>query len=908
MRKTAFLFLILIAYSAFLDLIPPPAYAGNLTQTILRLTRQTTSTSSGGMVCTTIPSSDNGTEDQVQVIFPSSFTVNQTASNWTVDTDNISQGASSWPGIATATSVNGQMVTFPSSNLSPSTTYCFNFSRINTLTTPSAVGGYPGTIRTRSSNTTVDTIEIGIPIISNDGIAVTATAPANPTDFQATLSLNPSHNAFQQGSELNYTLRYGSSLANPTGITVEAEWDLGIAQNIGTPTEDILDYIVGSASNGYNNTPPVIDTINRKITWTISSFPANTSNQAVTFRLKTNDSYRATYPVTFAVHGRVLGPGTQTADSTVTSNYYNSNFVTPTPNPTCVPGSCPTATPVITTPTPTPIPIPRATIQSIEIRSISSSEAAIFVAANKNVKVRINYGPTPQLLNKSAVSSTFARQHIIDLKNLLPKNRYIFRVLVTDENGKITTSDLYSFDTAVVSKIPIILPNSLIVSSGDVLLSNSLNTSQELANIIIPYDMTYSFRFEVAPFEDIKSIRAVLRPDNVLGITSNQSYESTNTVQTIEINPGQYIGRLQSRDGKGNFRLVFQIQDYNGNFKEEAVAKLYIVTPMTIVNATSKTGVENVKSTIYYYNYRLRKYEILSTSLTSIKNPNKSGRDGVIDTVLPEGRYKAELSSFGYKAKTVEFIIGPNASNYPLIELTPLPFNFWSYIQYTFYNAVDIFSLLNGYIDNLKATARFLELYTFGAILLFICLSLLRLSRAYGVPIIFLPYFALYHLITLFYKPKHTYFVQGKIVDVITNIPIEGVLLHFSHTNGKIINHTRTNEDGEFAVPIRNASTVKISINKRGFTPFTKTINKDELKDRLTIVMGKVQKPSTFGWETIVWYSESLGGSLFAAFLIITLIIEILFALEFGLLKALTCIIVTIGNIFLWALHVRPKN
>lgn len=860
------------------------------------------------MVCTTTPSSDNGIENSVQVIFPSGFTVNSTASNWTVDTDDIPADANAWPGISTANAVSGQIVTFPSSNLAASTKYCFNFTNVNTLINAAAAGSYPATIRTRNnSNLTVDSIEIALPVVANDGINVTATVPANPNDFDAVLSLsNSSNGSFQDGTELNYSIRYGSHLSTASTITVEAEWDLGIIQGVGVPTEDILNYIVGSASNAYSNTPPVIDIVNRKISWTISSFPANTTDQRVDFKLRTNDSYKSTLPVTFSVHGRVIGPGTQTPDSTVTSNYYNSTYVTPTPTPTCVPSACPTSPPPKYTPTPTPIPV-RPVISSIDIRSVSSSEAAIFIASNKSVSSRIIYGTNQSQMTTSATSNTLAFQHLVTIKGLTPRTRYYFRVIITDSEGRISSSDIYTLDTASTSPAPTLITSSFILSSGDVLLTNSINKDR-LADVIIPFDTSYAFRFGITPYQDVKSIRAVLRPDNVLGITSDQVYIETNSIPITEINPGLYIGKLQADSDQSNYRLVLQIQDYNGNIKEETAAKLYVVRPLTITNTITKEGVENVKTTLYFYNYRLRKYELLSTSLTAIKNPNKSDVDGVVNTVLPEGKYKVELTALGFKEKSTEFVIGPNTQNYPVIEIIPLPFNLISYIQYTFFNALDVFSLLNGYIDNLIASARFLELFTFGAILLFTALALLQLSRIYGVSVAFLPFFAAYHFISLFYKPKHSYIVQGTVLDVITNIPLEGALLHFAHTNGKIITHARTNENGEFAASIKDAMNVKITINKRGYTPFSKVISKAELASKLTIVMGKAVRPNKFGLDTIGWYFESLAGSLFEAFLVITLILEIFFALEFGIIKALPCIVVSLANILLWALHARPRN
>ncbi len=84
-----------------------PVEAVRMDPAMLRLDRMKASTATSGMVCGT-PSATNlaQTEATVEVTFPTSFTVNTTAANWTVTTTNLPFGASAWPGIATATGVN----------------------------------------------------------------------------------------------------------------------------------------------------------------------------------------------------------------------------------------------------------------------------------------------------------------------------------------------------------------------------------------------------------------------------------------------------------------------------------------------------------------------------------------------------------------------------------------------------------------------------------------------------------------------------------------------------------------------------------------------------------------------------------------------------------------------------------
>ena len=154
-----------------------PAEAVRMNQAYLRLDRMKAATTTSGMVCG-MPSTTNlaQTEASVQVTFPSGFTVDTTASNWTVTTTDLPSGASAWPGIATATAVSGQTVTFPSSDLSSaSTLYCFNFSGTSTLTNGSAGDDQTGTIVTRTSApATIDSTSYATSIVSDDQIVVTA--------------------------------------------------------------------------------------------------------------------------------------------------------------------------------------------------------------------------------------------------------------------------------------------------------------------------------------------------------------------------------------------------------------------------------------------------------------------------------------------------------------------------------------------------------------------------------------------------------------------------------------------------------------------------------------------------------------------------------------------------------------
>lgn len=157
-----------------------PVQADNLQEGTVRLDRLKASTTTGGTVCA--QPATVATEASVQVTFPTGFTVNATAGNWTVTTTDLPSGSTAWVSITTATAVSGQTVTFPSGELVVGTLYCFNFSGTSTLTTGTAANNLTGLITTRTSApATIDTSQYAQSIISDDQIVVTATVPATLT-------------------------------------------------------------------------------------------------------------------------------------------------------------------------------------------------------------------------------------------------------------------------------------------------------------------------------------------------------------------------------------------------------------------------------------------------------------------------------------------------------------------------------------------------------------------------------------------------------------------------------------------------------------------------------------------------------------------------------------------------------
>jgi hypothetical protein len=161
---------------------PSQVSASTLTENFVRIDRMKASTTTGGTVCVKMATTA-GTDAKIKVTFPTGFTVNSTASNWTVTTTNLPLGATAMPGINTASGVSSQTVTFPISDISSSSTlYCFNFASSSTLTTSSAGNDKTGSISvTTSGDTEIDGGNYATSVISDDQVVLTATVPSTFT-------------------------------------------------------------------------------------------------------------------------------------------------------------------------------------------------------------------------------------------------------------------------------------------------------------------------------------------------------------------------------------------------------------------------------------------------------------------------------------------------------------------------------------------------------------------------------------------------------------------------------------------------------------------------------------------------------------------------------------------------------
>ena len=926
-KQRALILSLVLGFAVYLFIVLK-TQASDFTQVYLRLDSQKASAALSGTLCAKPSSAGAGTEAKVTVLFPNSFSLSSTLSNWTTDTNanNLPAGTSAWTGIsANATAINGNVVIFTSGDLTNgSTLYCFHFTA-SSSNTGTAGNDKTGTITTKnSSNVIIDTDDYGTSILSNNTISVTASVPANPTDFQADLTkTSPAGTTFSQNTTIVYQITYGSYLTSASSFTVEAQWYQGTISGNPTPTVDVVDYVTGSAGNAYNSTPPVIDTVNKKITWTISSFPASTQNETVSFSLKTTSSYTGSSTVTFPVAARITGTGTTTADSTVTLTYQYNYGITSTPIPTQSTGgpgdgrsdgkSDGRSDGKSSAPGTTPAQI--FSFKDITMQTISPTDATIAISTNKKSSVSLNYGTSIKNLNKKLTSLTSVQDHEIKLENLTPDTIYYFQVSATDASGKTIYSDFYIFRTAVVSEAPQIERNTIIITSEKNIIYNPTVNIKELnrqALAVIPKGFLYQFHFSLNKSQLVKNVKARIKNANVLGLstfTIDKIDANSNDTTLIETQPGVFAGQLMSDLAPGKYELIVTISDYKGNISEEKLSEVKISNPFTVLEKITKSPIENAKVLFSLYNERTRTYEIISPQILPIINPTFSEPDGIVSTVFPQGKYRAEISNIGYKSRTVEFTIGPNADeDYPTVILEKEPFSIITMFKYYFQTGADFFNSIKSFTQNLSESFRFFDLVAFITISILVVLTFISFNYRTHIPLLSLLWYLFYHVHLFVKKSVPQSYITGFITDKEKKKPIVNAeVFLIDYASGQILAKTRSNNLGSFLFRNTKYNSYKIKVLKEGYeSDFSYDyIKKSGKSEKITLELEARENLGEVLVKDLEWTLRSFISFSFETLLVASFLFEILLGYSLGWGKALPLLLISGLNLLVWILHLR---
>lgn len=726
-------------------------------------------------------------------------------------------------------------------------------------------------------------------------IAVTATVPPQQTDFQFDFSSSDGQSTVNQNTTLSYKITYGakSTAGVNTNTTIVADF----SNDLSPDNSHVLDYVIGSATSAYGGASPVVDLNNRTITWTIPNLPSGTINQTVTFQLKTNTNYTGSSNVTFTTRATMRNQYQTLPDKTITQTYKFNPAIDNPPSTVNIP---PSKGPL---PTSTPIPQPNnLKITDISLTDISDHSAAVSVSTSLPARLTLKYGTDPINLSQKVKTDTYLFTSTLNLESLLPGTIYYFRITAVDKNSKTAASDIFTFRTAKKSR-QLILKNAAasIITNGTTIFSRIIGNNFTPGFVILTDNTDYEFNYSPPDNISLNSLDLLVKE-------KNQGLSQTSlTVNAFQKKP-QFFTAYSRTHSPNSYEVFVKEQDSDGNLVQVKIADLKVIPRLSVLQEDTNQPIGDARVFIYYLNEKTGKYLPLTAQMHgNNKNPQFTNKIGEINLLLPEGKYKAETSSFWYKSISTEFILGPkNGEEFPVVHLKRDPYNILSLVYNLKNLLIDSYENLLTATHSLSVSIRLFNTMA-GLTLLFSGISILFFLLKTHIKFRHLPVFFMFHLHMLasLHKPKYLY---GIVTDVAQK-PITKALVELIDTDtNNILTHTITNKSGRFQVKnTYSKKSYKILVQKDGFSPIGFTLNDTDLLSNglnITLKVGDSKSQQIFGIKLI----EHVGGSLFESALLISIILEIVFLSLFGFMKTLPFFVLSLCSIMLWIFYLKEHN
>ncbi len=749
-----------------------------------------------------------------------------------------------------------------------------------------------------------------LPLLFADTQSVTVSGIVVPrnSDFQVGITSDAT-GILHGDSIVTYTITYGSRLYYAGPVTIQTQWDRGTIQGgTATSTVDGLNYIVGSAGIT-SGASPVIDLVNQKITWTIPSFPAQTTNQSVTFKLAVSSSYSGTSAVNFPVRVRLITSQVTTPDQSSTLTYQlNPPAATPTPIPT----------PTIV-PTPS-VPPPRQPANlfftNLSFRSIIDSSIRLLSQTSVPAQLTVSYGTSPTQLIQRMYKSPFTSVQDILLDNLTANTTYYIQMTATDASGNTKTSEVFNFTTALPSEKPVVNKDSVSFISSDIVLfvprpqnTDTTSKNQELPKplLVVPQDLSYNFRFQVTKGTTVTKVQTIVRNAYVLGITSNQTEEpNTQITDLIETQPGVYEGRLKTPSLPGSYEEFARIYDEKGNIVEDKIADITVSQPLRVYRKDTKQPIERAQMYISYFNFRTKAYLPLPPQLFPVKNPSYTDLNGQDVLALPQGKYQVHITAVGYKEKDVFFTLGPNpGENYPAVFLTAEPFNIVTTVKYYINILSDFLGATKTYVQDISYSVRFFDLNAVVSVSILVFLTLLSFSSRIHVPLRWLFSYFLHYARILSVQKKLGTIIKGRVFEKDSGTPINLAEVYLvAQDSETIFAHTHTDIRGDFLFKILPEKGYDIQVMAEGYEPtrfHQSEIHAVELGGYLLGITKTIHAPSL--QKRVMIFITKFFALWFEALLLLSVLFELSLGYTLGWNKALIFFVISLVNLSLWILH-----
>jgi len=729
-------------------------------------------------------------------------------------------------------------------------------------------------------------------------MSVTATVSPRDIDYQLTVTDTPTENDVPQGTDILYTITYGSLLVtDTTPCSIEATLLPGRFQNVSIPSLYLADYTYGTGTKGYGNIDPVIDPITHTVTWTLPILPANTVNQSVSFYAKVNSAYTGQQEAFFDLRVRLITPSV-TKEAYVSKGYiYREPPSSTTPTPTIIPS-------------PTPIPL---NINGVRIDSISQVSSIISFTTNHPTKAFLTYGTSITGTGNEVTSPTLSRYHSIDLNELTPDTTYYVHVFATDTTGSVVRSELIKIHTATQPAITGVDEGSLIVVSNDTILNPIMETQSgsQSAVLTIPVNTNYAFQIRVPQAPYIKSIQALMRNASVLGSfwdilnpTNTQEPDTSNQqIDMTEISPGTFTGNLKTTPTIGTYYMIARITDIYNNVTEDIISEIHVVAPFTVLWSNSTDPIENARIFLSRRNDLSNAYTPLPPMFSSIKNPSYTNAAGVSSFTLPYGEYRADVSYIGSET-TVDFSINQSSdSGFPSVHLSHESASTLGLLRYYTQSFLDVFLYQTIiYVNALRASLRLFDLAAAISMAFLVILTILSFASRTYIKLTAMPKYVLHLIHSLLHTKYNTRYITGTVIDGDTRRPIAlaDITIVEAQSN-TVVALLKTDRHGHYFFRMKRDGAYQIEILKRGYEMLAPVSYQPEYSPYHFIHVIHVTHPHHQSIvQAIAWTVSTAFGLLFEALLILSFVFELLFAQYFGLMKTLPYIAISLVNLLLW--------
>ncbi len=532
-------------------------------------------------------------------------------------------------------------------------------------------------------------------------IQVSGTVPPSADVLSVDLS-STTTGPFAQDITIRHDIALTSSSNVPLDVILEVEWEDGTIDGELTPTVDVVEYVLNSATTGMGGATPVVDLNNNTIRWHFTGFANSTST--VSFEVRTQDTYTGDLTVTFPLTARVIDP-TGVPESTVTHEYQYVTPASPTPTPTPAPTSSSTTTSATdspsatSTPTPTSSPNVPVIIESVSIPEILTNSAVVQVITSQPTTLQLRYGSSIDNLSTIMTSSSSSKITQFRLENLTENSPYYFQIIIIDPNNAIQQgSDIYFFQTAKkgeeVFSQDSFTPNFVTARSFGGVIYSSLTSGNETHEIVATQNDILDFEINFPKKIDAKRLELNLQDNQVLGLRTYAFEDFHSSSMNLQnVSDSLYTGKLKLPNTLGKFDIVLTASTFSGEYFQQKIAEITITQPFTVINEYDQQPIEDAQIYLYRFNANNQLYELVSTQ-SILMNPVMTDTQGIALFSLYPDKYKAEILAEGYEKKEVEFTVSiDNSDNIlPTVSLTR--------------TSPYVLSLLNEYQGSIKLFSR----------------------------------------------------------------------------------------------------------------------------------------------------------------------------------------------------------